>query len=96
MKPLDPRDYARQRRDRRLHRNLDRTTAAQAWATAHGLSLRVNNDGHHWMFQRPGFVAEWWPSSAKLVFNRNYDRDVHAHDLPQVLAVLESHLNPEP
>jgi hypothetical protein len=55
-----------------------------------GFALRVNNEGHHWMWQKGGFVAEWWPSSAKLVFNRNYDRSFDAHDWTTVIPFLES------
>jgi hypothetical protein len=50
---------------------MDRTSRAEpqvrAWAEQHGCSLRVLNNGHHWLIEKPGFVAEWWPSSAKLV-----------------------------
>jgi hypothetical protein len=42
------------------------------------------------MWQKGGFVAEWWPSSAKLVFNRNYDRSFDAHDWTAVIPFLES------
>jgi hypothetical protein len=68
---LNPRDYMRKRRERRLRRNLDNRPDAEAWAAQRGFSLRVNNDGHHWIFERGRFVAEWWPSSSKLVLNRN-------------------------
>jgi hypothetical protein len=34
---------------------------ARVWAEGHACSLRVLNDGHHWLFQKPGFMSEWWP-----------------------------------
>lgn len=41
------------------------------------------------MWQKGRFVAEWWPSSAKLVLNRDYDRSFHAHDWTGVVPFLE-------
>ena len=74
MKPchpsLDPREFRRLRRDRRLKRNSNAADEARAWAARNGFTFRVGNEGHHWMWQKGGFVAEWWPSSAKLVLNR--------------------------
>ena len=92
MNTQDPHEYRRQRRDRRLHRNLDVAAEAQAWAARHGFTLRVLNDGHHWLFQKPGLVAEWWPSSAKLVLNRDYLHDQHAPHWPQVAMLLANSL----
>jgi hypothetical protein len=88
--PLDPREYMRQRRERRLERNTSAAHQAKTWADRNGFALRVNNEGHHWMWQKGGFVAEWWPSSAKLVFHHNYDRSFHAHDWTAVIPFLES------
>ena len=88
--PLEPREYLRQRRDRRLERNTTALHEAKTWADQHGFSLRVNNEGHHWMWQKNGLLAEWWPSSAKLVFNRNYDRCVDAYDWRTVISFLET------
>jgi len=31
--------------------------------------------------RNPVFVAEWWPSSAKLVLNRVYERDFHVPEM---------------
>jgi len=87
---LTPLDYKRERRQRRMRRNVDVRGDVEAWAARHGFSLRVNNDGHHWMFHKHGFLAEWWPSSAKLVFNRDYHHDLHAHDWRQVTNELEA------
>jgi hypothetical protein len=74
---------------------MERTSSAEsgirAWAEARGCSLRVLNDGHHWLFEMPGFTAEWWPSSAKLVLNRNYVQAHHAPHWADVMAVLQRH-----
>ncbi len=88
--PLDPREYVRQRRLRRLDRNRSAADHAKTWADRHGFTFDVNNEGHHWIWQKGKFVAEWWPSSAKLVFNRDYDRSCHAHDWTAVIPFLEN------
>ena len=62
---------------------------ARVWAEGHGCSLRVLNDGHHWLFQKPGSVTEWWPSSARLAVNRDYGSDIHAPHWADVVTVLE-------
>jgi len=88
--PLAPREYMRQRRQRRLERNRSAADRARTWAEQNDFTFRVNNEGHHWIWQKGGFFAEWWPSSAKLVFNRDYDRSCHAHDWTAVIPFLEN------
>jgi hypothetical protein len=88
--PLEPREYMRRRRERRLERNAKAADQAKTWADRHGFNFRVNNEGHHWMWQKGGFVAEWWPSSAKLVLNRDYARSFHAHNWTVVIPFLEN------
>lgn len=65
---------------------------ARVWAEGHGCSLRVLNDGHHWLFQKPGFMAEWWPSSAGLAVNGEYGRRIHAPHWAEVVTALEQYL----
>jgi hypothetical protein len=86
---LTPEEYKRQRRERRMQRTASLEEQVTAWAEMQGLSLRVLNDGHHWVFQKPGFMAEWWPSSAKLVVNRDYGRDIHAPHWAEVMNALQ-------
>jgi hypothetical protein len=89
MNPRGPDDFKRARRERRLGRTLDLEPEVARWAAQHGFTLRVLNDGHHWLLQKPGLTAEWWPSSAKRVLNRDYLRDHHAPHWPQVAAAIE-------
>jgi hypothetical protein len=53
-----------------------------------GLTLRVSNEGHHWKMTRPGLIVEWWPSTAKLVFNKAYRGGIHCHDRFQVIGLI--------
>jgi hypothetical protein len=87
-----PDEYMRQRRARRMDRTARIESQVQDWARRHGRTLRGLNDGHHWLFQKSGFVAEWWPSSAKLVLDRDYPRDFHAPHWADVERVLDRHL----
>jgi hypothetical protein len=80
----------RQRRERRLNRNTNVAHEARTWADQHGFTLRVNNGEHHWIWQKGSFVAEWWPSSAKLVLNRDYARSFDAYDWTMVVPFLEN------
>ncbi len=86
---LSPDEYKRRRRGRRMDRSLALEDQARAWAERYGCSLRVLNDRHHWLFQKRGFMAEWWPSSAKLAINRDYLRSHHAPHWGEVVAALE-------
>src|SRR5437667_12414283 len=93
---LSPDEYKRRRREQRLERTSHQEAQVREWAERYGCSLRVLNDGHHWLLQKPGFMAEWWPSSAKLAVNRVYDRDYHAPHWADVIVVLEEVLAPQP
>ena len=53
-----------------------------------GIAVDTFNNLQHWRFTSSHVYAEWWPSSAKLVFNRDYKRGVHCHDWEQVIAEL--------
>jgi hypothetical protein len=84
-----PEEYKRQRRGQRMQRTGGLEHQAVAWAKLHGLSLRVLNDGHHWRFQKPGFMAERWPSSARLAVNRDYGSPTHAPHWAAVVNALQ-------
>jgi hypothetical protein len=86
---LSPDEYRRQRRERRMGRTARLEDQVAAWATQHGFSLRVLNDGHHWLFQKAGFMAEWWPSSAKLVVKRDYGSGLDAPHWADVVNALQ-------
>jgi hypothetical protein len=89
---LSPEEYKKQRRERRMERTSHLEDQVRVWDERHGCSLRVLNDGHHWLFQKPGFIAEWWPSSAKLAVNRDNGSDIHAPHRAEVVTVLEQRL----
>jgi hypothetical protein len=86
---LAPGEYKRRRRERRMERTLHSEAVVRGWADQHGFTLRVLNNGHHWILEKPGIFAEWWPRSAKLALNRDYLRTYHAPHWPDVALTLE-------
>jgi hypothetical protein len=81
-----------ERHARRLQVNLAAFKEVRKEAAKRGLSIKTFHDGHHWKFTKPEFLAEWWPSSAKLVFNQDWDHGVHAHDWKQVMQEIDNQL----
>jgi len=79
----------RQRHARRLHSNLHYEAQVREWCHDHGFGLRISNEGHHWQLTKDKFVAEWWPSSAKLVFHKQWNQGCHCHDYRQALEMIE-------
>src|SRR2546430_4225434 len=51
------------------------------WCGQRGLTLRITNEGHHWQIADGGFLAEWWPSSAKLVIGKKWHDGIHCHEI---------------
>ncbi len=82
--PIDGEDY-RTRHKRRLDLNLSKQDFVAEEAAALGLTLRVTNDGHHWQFRGGDLNADWWPSSAKLVFDSKFKSGVHVHDYQRLI-----------
>lgn len=74
---------------RRLHGNLRYEPQVREWCRKHGFAVRITNEGHHWQLTKDKFVAEWWPSSAKLVFNKQWNQGYHCHDYRQTLEIIE-------
>jgi hypothetical protein len=72
-----------------MERTSGLESAVRAWAERQGCSVRVLNDGQHWLFQKRGFMAEWWPSSARVAVNRHYGSDIHAPHWADVVSALQ-------
>ena len=78
-----------ERHTRRLHGNLRYEAEVRESCRTRGFNLRVTNTGHHWQLTKQNFLAEWWPSSAKLVFNKQWEKGCHCHDYRQALEMIE-------
>jgi hypothetical protein len=81
------------RHARRHALNLQRESEVRRGCQSLGLTLQIKNDGHHWCFSRGAFLAEWWPSSAKLVINKQWENGIHCHDHQQVLREVQQSLH---
>lgn len=77
------------RHGNRLDFNYQHQQEVARWCMDHGVKLEIKNDRHHWMFRRDNRLVEWWPSSAKLVVDRKYNRGLHVHDYRQAIVELE-------
>ena len=79
-----------ERHSRRLAVNLSNQAKLRRWCEENDLTLQITNQGHHWQVMQNGFVAEWWPSSAKLVINKQWHAGIHCHDYEQAFQVIRN------
>ena len=82
-----------ERHDRRKDAALSEEDEMKVWADEHFVDLEIKNHGHHWVFTRDKGVVEWWPSSGRLVLNRNYRKPSKAHDTDQAKERIGKWLN---
>lgn len=89
--PLVPGESSMQRHARRMGVALESVPAFAEWAEREGWKIEIKNNGHHWILvYQDGCLAEWWPSSAKLVIEKRWNQGWHCHDVNQVRQVLET------
>lgn len=60
----------------------------------YGVVLNVTSKGHRWQFSKwlNGEVvafAEWWPTTRRLVLNRDYDNPKHPADVRIAETILD-------
>lgn len=77
-----------QRHERRLRVNAKSISWLRHWCCAHDIQFDVTNGQHHWSFRGDGWLVEWWPSSAKLIVDKEWDNGVHVHDWRQVVGII--------
>ncbi len=68
---------------RRRQINLDNQETVRKFAESHGIEIMIKNDGHHWILIKGRNRLEWWPSSAKMVWNQRWQEGLHVHDYEQ-------------
>lgn len=84
----------KKRHDRRLRDALRDHDAVVARMDEVGVSVDVKNSGHHWVFSIDSKAfAEWWPSSAKLVFDKKYYHGIHTHGSDQLVELVLDRVN---
>lgn len=79
-----------ERHKRRKQVALENKDKVEQWCRKHKWWLRINNDGHHWIFvTHEKKMIEWFPSSGKLAIGKKWKEGIHCHDYEQLLKVLE-------
>jgi len=87
--PFRQGEHFKERHARRLDANLEQAAKVRQWCHQRGLTLRITNGGHHWQIPNGNFLAEWCPSSARLVIGKSWLHGIHCHDYKQTLDVIE-------
>jgi len=95
--PFIPGEDPQERHARRLQSNLTDTERLEEFLRSIEFEFEIKNYGHHWIMKRPrdGQYIEWWPSSAKLIFDKYWNDGHHCHDVDQVIAVITERLQKE-
>ena len=75
---------------------MDNVAEIVKWATHVGVGIALHNHGHHFVFTKPPFSCDWWPSTAKCVFGKDFDRPYACHDWLQVAQHISKRLSIEP
>lgn len=78
----------RARHNRRLAYNLALFDEAGGWCQEHGITLELKNEGQHWRFRYRETVIDWWPSTAKLLINRDWENGYHIYDWLQAREIV--------
>ncbi len=81
-------EAGRERHQRRLGVALSSREDVRDWCQERNIKFTVTNEGHHWRFIRRGKTCDWWPSTAKFVIGKQYNRGLHVHDFVQLLQQL--------
>lgn len=87
--PFVPGEHYSERHARRKEVNLSAADELKQWCHLFGWKFEIKNDGHHWIFRKNNTLVEWWPSSAKLVKNKQWKKGIHCHDYLKVIKFLE-------
>ena len=85
----DEKESFSERHFRRKIFNEKRFRKVQEFCEKAGLRFRISNQGHHWRVNTDKMTVEWWPSSAKVIVNKNWNRGVHCHDYKQFIKILK-------
>jgi len=76
------------RHNRRLETNKQYADKLRNYCRSNGLSFEIKNEGLHWQIKRGEVTIDWWPSTAKMVVNQQYDQGIHVHDITQIKSYL--------
>lgn len=77
------------RHDRRQLHNVGRLGRLRGYCNSNGFDLTVTNEEIHWQIKRGKITIDWWPRTAKMVVNKQWERGIHVHDVGQIICYLE-------
>jgi len=88
ISPFMKNEGYRDRHARRKKVNLSQSKKLKQWCKENNWKFEIKNKGHHWIFKQGRTLLEWWPSSAKLVKNKQWHKGLHCHDYLKVIHQL--------
>lgn len=88
LSPHIPGEGNKKRHARRKQVANNNEEKLRSWCVGNGWAFVVKNKGHHFIMQKGIVQAEWWPSTAKLVFNKKWSLGIHCHDYQIVIEQL--------
>ena len=95
LAPYDRSESSKSRHQRRKQTALEFSAELREWLEQHAFNFEVHNNGHHWIMRHAsGLLVEWWPSSAKTIFDKRWRDGYHCHDWQQLRDVITSKLFP--
>lgn len=89
-------EHYRKRHRRRWKTAVENITLMEAWCNRVGIDLKITDEGKNWKFSYDGKVAEWNPSSANLMFDRDNQTSLHVYDHLMVAKILTGRFDVNP
>jgi len=86
--PYIPDETPEHRHARRLGAAVRTADELREWCSANGWTFAVHNGVDHFAFRRGDTMLDWWPRTAKLVINKQWNKGIHCHDYQQVIKFL--------
>lgn len=78
----------RRRHQRRADVAVEHQETLRRWVDSHGGTVELKNDGYHWHIRIAGELVQWWPESGRVVRGTRWRRPKKAHDVHQVIEIL--------
>ena len=91
--PFKRGESSKDRHARRLKTNTEKDLEVMGWAASKGFTVSIKNNNHHWKLISGDKIIDWWPSSAKLIFNQQWNKGMHCHDTEKLIQAIENRWN---
>ncbi len=76
----------------KLEQCIENLPLIREWCGAHNFVLSIFNNNYHWVFTRsyPRVRIDWYPTTGKTAYNKNWKDIVHLHNYQSVFQYIES------